>query len=63
MQIAFALADEDCDTEVVALPDGLPKGLSAADNEVVWRRAHQGRGALRELTEWRQNMEAPLPQG
>ena len=37
MTITFALADADGGTEVHAVHDGLPPGLSTADNEVGWR--------------------------
>jgi Activator of Hsp90 ATPase homolog 1-like protein len=33
----YALADADGGTDVLAVHDGLPRGLSAADNEVGWR--------------------------
>jgi hypothetical protein len=37
--IAFALADADGGTEIVALHDGLPPGVSAADNELGGRQS------------------------
>jgi uncharacterized protein YndB with AHSA1/START domain len=37
MTITIALADADGGTEVVAVHDQLPPGLSPADNEVGWR--------------------------
>jgi uncharacterized protein YndB with AHSA1/START domain len=37
MTITITLADADGGTDVVAVHDGLPPGLSAADNEVGWR--------------------------
>ena len=37
MTITYALADADGGTDVLAVHDGLPRGLSAADNEVGWR--------------------------
>ncbi len=37
MSITYTLADADGGTEVLAVHDGLPRGLSAADNEVGWR--------------------------
>ena len=37
MTITFALADADGGTEVLALHEGLPRGLSTADNEAGWR--------------------------
>jgi hypothetical protein len=37
MTIRYMLADADGGTDVLAVHDGLPRGLSAADNEVGWR--------------------------
>ena len=37
MTITFTLADADGGTEILAVHDDLPSGLSAADNEVGWR--------------------------
>jgi len=37
MTIAIALADADGGTEIVAVHDRLPPGISAADNELGWR--------------------------
>lgn len=37
MTITFTLADADGGTELLALHEGLPAGLSAADNELGWR--------------------------
>jgi Activator of Hsp90 ATPase homolog 1-like protein len=37
MTITIALAGADGGTDVIAVHDGLPPGLSAADNEVGWR--------------------------
>jgi uncharacterized protein YndB with AHSA1/START domain len=39
MTITITLADADGGTEVIAVHDRLPPGLSAADNEVGWREA------------------------
>jgi uncharacterized protein YndB with AHSA1/START domain len=39
MTITISLADADGGTDVLAVHDGLPHGLSAADNEVGWREA------------------------
>jgi uncharacterized protein YndB with AHSA1/START domain len=39
MTISISLADADGGTDVVAVHDGLPRGLSTADNEVGWREA------------------------
>jgi uncharacterized protein YndB with AHSA1/START domain len=37
MTIIIALADADGGTDVLAVHDGLPPGLSTADNEAGWR--------------------------
>jgi uncharacterized protein YndB with AHSA1/START domain len=37
MTITYTLADADGGTDVLAVHDGLPSGLSIADNEVGWR--------------------------
>jgi uncharacterized protein YndB with AHSA1/START domain len=37
MTITISLADADGGTDILAVPDQLPPGLSAADNEVGWR--------------------------
>jgi uncharacterized protein YndB with AHSA1/START domain len=37
MTITIALADADGGTDILAEHDGLPRGLSTADNEVGWR--------------------------
>jgi uncharacterized protein YndB with AHSA1/START domain len=37
MTITITLADADGGTEITAVHDGLPPGLSTADNEVGWR--------------------------
>ena len=39
MTITISLADADGGTDVLAVHDGLPRGLSIADNEVGWREA------------------------
>jgi uncharacterized protein YndB with AHSA1/START domain len=39
MTITISLADADGGTEVLAVHDGLPPGLPAADNETGWREA------------------------
>jgi uncharacterized protein YndB with AHSA1/START domain len=39
MTITITLADADGDTDVLAVHDGLPPGLSTADNEAGWREA------------------------
>ena len=37
MTITIALADADGGTDILAVHDGLPRGLSPADNEAGWR--------------------------
>src|SRR4051794_10346064 len=37
MTITYTLADADGGTELLAVHDGLPAGLSPADNELGWR--------------------------
>ena len=37
MTITIALSDADGGTDVFAVHEGLPPGLSAADNEAGWR--------------------------
>jgi uncharacterized protein YndB with AHSA1/START domain len=37
MTITISLADADGGTEILAVHDGLPRGLPSADNEVGWR--------------------------
>lgn len=39
MMIIITLTDADSGTEVVAIHDGLPPGLSPTDNETGWREA------------------------
>ena len=39
MTITITLADADGGTDLVAVHDGLPPGLSPADNETGWRRS------------------------
>ena len=39
MTITTTLVDADGGTEVIAVHDGLPPGLSTADNETGWREA------------------------
>jgi len=39
MTITISLADADGGTEILAVHDRLPPGLSAADNETGWRQA------------------------
>jgi uncharacterized protein YndB with AHSA1/START domain len=51
MTITITLADADGGTEVRAVHDGLPRGLSTADNEVGWREALAKLAALVEAGE------------
>ena len=53
MTITFALADADGGTEVVAVHDGLPPGLSPTDNETGWRMSLANLAALVEASETR----------
>jgi uncharacterized protein YndB with AHSA1/START domain len=39
MTIAISLADADGGTDVLAVHDGLPRGVPTADNEAGWREA------------------------
>jgi uncharacterized protein YndB with AHSA1/START domain len=39
MTITITLADEDGGTDVLAVHDGLPRGVPTADNEAGWREA------------------------
>jgi uncharacterized protein YndB with AHSA1/START domain len=46
MTISITLADADGGTDLVAVHDGLPRGVSPADNETGWRRALEKLAAL-----------------
>jgi uncharacterized protein YndB with AHSA1/START domain len=46
MTITFTLADAGGGTEVVAVHDGLPPGLSATDNETGWQMSLANLAAL-----------------
>jgi len=46
MTITISLADADGGTELRAVHDGLPSGLSASDNEVGWRSSLDKLAAL-----------------
>ena len=48
MTITITLADADGGTELLAVHDGLPPGLSPADNETGWRMALAKLAALLE---------------
>ncbi len=52
MIITITLADADGGTDLVAVHDGLPRGLSSADNETGWRMALAKLAALVEADEW-----------
>lgn len=39
MRVVLALSDADSGTNVEAVHESLPRGLSRADNEVGWREA------------------------
>jgi hypothetical protein len=39
MTITITFADADGGTDLVAVHDGLPRGVSTADNETGWRMA------------------------
>lgn len=51
MTITIALADAAGGTDVHAVPDGLPSGLSLADNELGWRMSLAKLAALVERAE------------
>jgi uncharacterized protein YndB with AHSA1/START domain len=46
MKITITLADADGGTDLIAIHDGLPRGLSPADNETGWRMALDKLAAL-----------------
>jgi len=46
MTITIALSEADGGTDVLAVHDGLPPGLSAADNEAGWRSSLAKMAAL-----------------
>ena len=48
MTITIALADADGGTDVLAVHDGLPRGVPSADNEAGWREALAKLAALLE---------------
>jgi uncharacterized protein YndB with AHSA1/START domain len=49
MTITIALTDVDGGTDIVAVHHGLPRGLSAADNETGWRMSLAKLAALVEV--------------
>ena len=48
MTITITLVDSDGGTELLAVHDGLPSGLSPVDNETGWRMALAKLAALAE---------------
>jgi uncharacterized protein YndB with AHSA1/START domain len=46
MTVTITLTDADGGTEVLAVHDGLPPGLSTADNEAGWRSSLEKLAAL-----------------
>ncbi|MFL5044093.1 MAG: SRPBCC domain-containing protein [Xanthobacteraceae bacterium] len=51
MTITIALADANGGTDITAVHDGLPRGLSTADNEAGWRSSLAKLAALVEADE------------
>ena len=58
MTITIDLADEDGGTDVLAVHDGLPRGLSNADNKAGWRSSLAKHAALVEA-DWNARDRAP----
>jgi uncharacterized protein YndB with AHSA1/START domain len=52
MTITIMLADADGGTEVLAVHDGLPRGVPTADNEAGWREALAKLAAL-DQADWK----------
>ena len=50
MTITISLDDADGGTDVLAVHDGLPRGLSTADNEAGWRSSLAKLAAFVEAT-------------
>ena len=46
MTLTITLTDADGGTEIFAVHDGLPPGLSPADNEIGWRMSLRKLAAL-----------------
>jgi len=55
MTITIALTDADGGTDVLAVHDGLPRGLPTADNEEGWRSSLAKLAALVEAGSYTQN--------
>jgi uncharacterized protein YndB with AHSA1/START domain len=53
MTVTITLTDADGGTEVLAVHDGLPPGLSTADNEAGWRSSLEKLAALVEIEAFR----------
>ena len=51
MTITIALTDADDGTDILALHDGLPPGLSSTDNEAGWRSSLAKLAALVEVSQ------------
>lgn len=51
MMVTFTLTDADGDTDVLAVHDNLPPGVSPADNEIGWRMALDKLAALVEAVQ------------
>jgi len=58
MTITISLADADGGTDVLAVHDGLPRGLSNADNKAGWRSSLAKLAALVEA-DWNARDRAP----
>jgi hypothetical protein len=58
MTITITLADADGGTEILAVHDGLPPGVPAADNEAGWRSSLAKLAALVEEAEPGERYEA-----
>jgi uncharacterized protein YndB with AHSA1/START domain len=61
MTITITLSDADGGTSVHAVHDGLPTGLSTADNEVGWRMSLENLATLVEVAEQTRDDARPGP--
>jgi hypothetical protein len=59
ISITIRLAEAEGGTDVLAVPDGLPRGVPTADNEAGWREALAKRAALVEPDESRPRRTVP----